>query len=426
MTAPIPNTAIHAHKRLNMKLLKLLCLAAFAVIPSLAAFGALGKLGAMGDSLTDEYWDSGVSTYASNWVSMLVQFRGINMGPTAAQAGTNSWGAPRNQGYEFNWALSGATSSDLLAGGQDTGLAAQAASAGVSNAVLDIGTDDFNPANANAYEEIYSGLWTAAETESYVNQTVSNIETALATVRGAGISVVLGNILDPGITPAVAEILSSASDRQRVAAAVQSANSQLKNLAQKYQVPLMDWYGFENAVFGSNENLRSTLLLGNVAINLRGIDPGPPLWTPANAFVSDGFHPNTVFQELLGNLILQAFDSSQNDNVPLFSEQEILNQSSIPYGGADTLQSQIGPYSNFIILPTLPHFNGIHVTGTNVALSFSTVSNQLYILEDRDDLLAGSWTTLTNNVAGTGGAVIVNDSPPANLPERFYRVRQLP
>jgi len=392
----------------------------------MAAFGALGKLGAMGDSLTDEYWDSGVSTYASNWVSILVQFRGINMGPTAAQAGTNSWGSPRNQGYEYNWALSGATSAELLAEGQQTGLAAQASSAGVINGVLDIGANDFNPEATDAYEEIYFGEWTPAEIQSYVSQTVSNVETALAKVKGAGISMVLGNIVDPGLTPAVDEFFPNPTSRQLVTAAVQSANSGLKNLAQKYQVPLMDWYGFQSAAFGSNANLRSTLLVGNVAINLRGSDPGPPNWAPTNAFVSDGFHPNTVIQEMLANLILQAFNSSHNDNVALFSEQQILNQSSIPYGGADTLQAEIGPYSNYIVLPTLPEFTGIHFSGTNLVLSFSTVSNQFYIIEDCADLLAGSWMTLTNNIAGTGAVVIVSDSPPANLPARFYRVRQLP
>ena len=94
-------------------------------------WAALGKLGAMGDSLSDEYWDSGVSTYATNWTSLLVMFRGIDMGPTAAQAGTNSWGAPRNLGYKYNWALSGATSASLLTQGQHTGLASQFSSDGV-------------------------------------------------------------------------------------------------------------------------------------------------------------------------------------------------------------------------------------------------------------------------------------------------------
>ena len=131
-------------------------------------------------------------------------------------------------------------------------------------------------------------------------------------------------------------------------------------------------------------------------------------------------------QELFANLILQAFNSSQNANVALFSEQQILNQASIAYGGVDTLQAVIGPYSNYIILPTLPSFTGIHFQGTNLILSFSSVSNQFYIIEDRDNLQAGSWVTLTNNVAGSGGVVTVSDSPPPNLPARFYRVRQLP
>src|ERR1039457_1372305 len=46
----------------------------------------LGKLGAMGDSLTDEYWDNGVSSYATNWPGLVVLYRGVNMGPTAASS----------------------------------------------------------------------------------------------------------------------------------------------------------------------------------------------------------------------------------------------------------------------------------------------------------------------------------------------------
>jgi hypothetical protein len=59
-------------------------------------------------------------------------------------------------------------------------------------------------------------------------------------------------------------------------------------------------------------------------------------------------------------------------------------------------------------------------------LTFSTVSNQSYIIEDRTNLQTGAWATLTNNIPGTGSIVSVSDSPPANLPARFYRVRQLP
>jgi lysophospholipase L1-like esterase len=392
------------------------------------ASARLGKIGAMGDSLTDEYWDNGgsaVSTYATNWPQLLVSYRGFDMGPTTAQAGTNSWGEPRNTGYKYNWARSGATSASLLSQGQHTGLSAQVASDGVAYAVLAIGPNDFNP-STSTYLNIYYGFWSSSQIQNYVNQTVSNIETALATAKNAGISVVLANVIDPGPTPAASSIFTSASNRERVAAAVRSVNAGVKNLAQKYQVPLMDWYALETAVLGPNANLHPALKLGNVTINLRGSDPGPPNSAPTNAFVSDGFHPNTVFQGVFADIVLQAFDSGYAAGIPLLTEQEILNHALIAYGGSDTLQSQIGAYSNYIILPTLPRITGINVSGTNVSVAFSTVSNQTYILEGRDTLSPGPWATVTNNFPGTGGIVSITNRVPANLPQRFYRVRQLP
>jgi lysophospholipase L1-like esterase len=401
----------------------------FILLVLLAAFPAsspasMGKLGAMGDSLTDEYWDSGVSTYATNWTILLVKYRGIDMGPTAAQAGTNSWGSPRNAGYKYNWALSGATTASLLSSGQHTGLRSQVFSDGVSNAVLAIGPNDFDPSSlSGAYFNIYYNLWNASKIQSFVSQAVSNIETALATVRTSGVAVVLANVIDPGPTPAVTSGYGTASSRDRVSAVVQSINAGVKNLAQKYQVPLMDWYGLETAILGPNTSLHSTMKIGNVTINLRGSDSGS---TPTNAFVSDGFHPNTVFQGIFANEILQAFNSGYNTGINLFSEQEILSYARISYGGSNTLQAQIGSFTNYVLLPTLPQFTGINVTGTNVALKFSTVSNQTYVIESRDQVAVGSWVAVTNNVAGNGGVVSVVTTVPPGLPQRFYRVRQLP
>ena len=407
--------------------LLVLAIALAAFIPPTTLQAAVGKLGAMGDSLTDEYWDSGVATYATNWLGLVVMYRGVNMGPTAAQAGTNTWGSPRNAGYKYNWALSGANSTTLLSEGQHTGLAGQAASDEVLTAVLAIGSNDFNPESSSAYLDIYFGFWSSAQIQMYVNQTLANVETALVTVRSAGISIVLANLLDPGSTPAVVtSIFSNATDRDRVDAAIQSVNAGLKNLAQKYQVPLMDWHGLEKAILGPNSSLHSTLKLGNVNLNLRGSDPGPPNSAPTNAFVSDGFHPNTAMQGIFANVVLQALDSGYGAGLALFSEREILSYALIPYGGSDTLLSQIGAYSNYIILPTLPRFTAINVAGTNVALRFSTVSNQLYIVESRDALTTGSWATVTSNVSGTGGIIAVTNRVSPATASRFYRVRQLP
>jgi lysophospholipase L1-like esterase len=406
--------------------LQVLVVALAAFTPPTTIQAALGKLGAMGDSLTDEYWDSGVSTYATNWPDLVVLHRGVNMGPAAAQAGTNTWGSPRNAGYKYNWALSGATSATLLSEGQATGLQGQAASDGVLTAVLEIGSNDFNPESSSAYLDIYLGLWSSAQIQTYVSQTLANIETALATVRTAGVSVVVANLLDPGSTPAVVSVFSNATDRDRVAAAIQSVNTGLKNLAQKYQAPLLDWYGLEKAILGPNTNLHSTLKLGDVNLNLRGSDPGPPDAVRTNAFVSDGFHPNTALQGIFANVVLQALDSGYGAGLTLFSEQEILSYALISYGGSDTLLSQIGAYTNYVFLPTLPRFTAINVAGTNVVLRFSTVSNQLYVIESRDELTAGSWATVTNDVPGTGGIIAVTNQVSSTLASRFYRVRQLP
>ena len=104
----------------------------------------------------------------------------------------------------------------------------------------------------------------------------------------------------------------------------------------------------------------------------------------------------------------------------------VRRHSLIAYGGSETLPSQIGAYTDYIILPTLPRFIAINVAGTNVALKFSTVTNQSYIVESRDDLVVSLWTTVTNNVPGNGGTMTVTNRVPPNLTQRFYRVRQLP
>jgi lysophospholipase L1-like esterase len=292
--------------------------------------------------------------------------------------------------------------------------------------VLAIGSNDFNPSSSSAYLSIYFGSWSAAQIQTYVTQSITNIETALATVSTSGVSVVLANLLDPGSTPAAAATFTIGSNRDRVAAVVQSVNAGLKNLAQKYQVPLLDWYGLEKAILGPNTGLHPTLRLGNVTLNLRGSDPGPPNSAPTNAFVSDGFHPNTAMQGIFANVIIQALNSSRAAGLAPFSEQELLAYAQIPYGGTDTLQAQIGAYSNYVVLPILPDFTSISVAGTNVTLTISTASNQLYLVESRDDLTAGAWATVTNNLPGTGGIITLVNRVPAGLQSRFYRVRQLP
>lgn len=368
----------------------------------------------------------GFCTYAKNWPELLVEYRGVDMGPTAAQAGIGTWGGPRNIGFQYNWARGGANSATLLTQGQHVGVAGQASSNGVSYVVLAIGANDFYPEANRPYFNIYNGVWSPSQIQSHVNWSIANIETALATVRAAGVSVVLANVIDPGPTPMVTSYYPSAANRDRVTAAVLRVNAGLKSLAQKHQVPLLDLFALETALLGPNAHLRSTLTVGNVTINLRASDPGPPNARPTNAFVWDGVDPNRVLQGIVANAILEALNSGYGTGVPLFSEQELLNQAGIAYGRSDTLQAQIGSFTNYVILPVPPRITSLTLAGTNVTVTFSAVSNQTYVVEGRDELVAGLWTTVSRDVAGTGGMVTLTHPVPANLPRQFYRVRQLP
>ncbi|MGI8602450.1 MAG: Ig domain-containing protein [Verrucomicrobiales bacterium] len=62
--------------------------------------------------------------------------------------------------------------------------------------------------------------------------------------------------------------------------------------------------------------------------------------------------------------------------------------------------------------------------GADARITFTTVAGRSYRVEFRSDL-ASSWTTLANNVPGTGDNVIVIDTSMGSQARRFYRVIEL-
>ena len=109
-------------------------------MPMAAVGGDLGGIGVLGDSYSDEYqFYPPDRTTARNWVEILSAMRGLNFGPMSPA----SRGEPRNQGFAYNWARSDATTEDLIATGQHTGLAGQVARGEVKVVVMFIGGNDF-------------------------------------------------------------------------------------------------------------------------------------------------------------------------------------------------------------------------------------------------------------------------------------------
>jgi hypothetical protein len=65
-------------------------------------------------------------------------------------------------------------------------------------------------------------------------------------------------------------------------------------------------------------------------------------------------------------------------------------------------------------------------SGNDFIVSFPTVLDKLYRVERTDDLATASWTTVIDNIPGTGGSVAISDPGAAAQPKRFYRVKLLP
>ncbi len=65
-------------------------------------------------------------------------------------------------------------------------------------------------------------------------------------------------------------------------------------------------------------------------------------------------------------------------------------------------------------------------SGDDVVITFATATGQQYRLERASDLAAGQWSTVADNVTGTGGDVSVPDLGAGDQAPRFYRVVLLP
>jgi hypothetical protein len=70
------------------------------------------------------------------------------------------------------------------------------------------------------------------------------------------------------------------------------------------------------------------------------------------------------------------------------------------------------------------HITSSVVTGNDVQVSFASVLDKNYLLESAASLQSPSWSTVTQNVAGTGSPISITDPGGAtNASARYYRVR---
>ncbi|WP_406696165.1 GDSL-type esterase/lipase family protein [Singulisphaera sp. Ch08] len=131
-------------------------------------------IGVLGDSYSDEYqFTLPDRRTARNWVEILSLTRGLDFGRFSA----SGWGSPRDRGFEYNWARTGATTGDMIATGQQTGLAAQVARGDVGTVFVFIGGNDF--IDAMSKSDPKAGLQEA------LPRALANYRLAVGTIRAA-------------------------------------------------------------------------------------------------------------------------------------------------------------------------------------------------------------------------------------------------
>jgi Ca2+-binding RTX toxin-like protein len=296
----------------------------------LLSHNPIAGFGAVGDSLTDEYEFEDYD-YAANWLEILVLERGLDFGVTG------TWGEPRRNAYEHNWARSGATSQSLLTAGQHTDLADQVNAGDVSHAALAVGPNDFF-SSSQVYFKIYSGFWSAAQIETFVDGLVGNIETAVETLTATDVHLVVAGVADYGVAPSVKGLFVVPSWRNRVSTVVDEVNCGVEAIARGEGVAFMDTVAMTRALFGTNDAVISSQLIGGVQFN-NAAGSGV-----TNAFVDDGIHPHTVVQAIMANVFMEAFNAGYATGLSQFTEQEIVESIGETYGGSPTLNMDYSDY----------------------------------------------------------------------------------
>jgi phospholipase/lecithinase/hemolysin len=281
--------------------------------PIRAAFAEWrGGIGVIGDSYSDEYqfYPPDRST-ARNWVEILAATRNLDFG----QFSVARRAEPRNQGYAYNWARSDATTEDMIATGQHTGLAAQVASGEVTLAVMFIGGNDF--INAMQAPDPVGALRQAGPPAE------ANFERAFRTILRAhpDVKLVVATLPDIRQLPEFREALRSGrlakAHADEATASMAHYNGRIRALAlQNPRVALLD--------LDLVTRLRDRLCPETVPVAGRPIARWVPSNDPTHLFLADVRHLGTVGQGLLAELIVTAIDTKFNAGLPPVSHREIL------------------------------------------------------------------------------------------------------
>jgi ABC-type amino acid transport substrate-binding protein len=278
----------------------------------------------LGDSFFDEFQgsDRRGGRYAAvtfGPVELLVRNRGFDLGSWG------NWGEPRREGYEYNWARSGATSTTLIEMGQHTGAAAQVAAGAVSHVFIGIGANDFSPYYGDYYERIYSGNMDDDELAAKVAAAVANVTLAVDTVQEAGAQGVAITLFTQWeMDPTLAQLYPDAGRRSRVTAAIDAVNAGLLAMAATRSVAVVNQNEFGAALLPKLD-AEGFYHLGGQRIDF--LHHGDE---PHHSRLGDRQHAGTIMNGLAANYyFIDTFNRAFGFDLLPLSDEEILREAGL-------------------------------------------------------------------------------------------------
>ena len=291
------------------------------------------KILVLGDSQSEEYAfevpfsapDSDPDeANLSNWVEILAAERGseVSFGSYKSDyLGYSDW---RDGGYAFNWGVPAfetidlhellnppdwPTSIDEILDKASLPQIEDQLNDDVGWAVIFCGANDVN----GSYDDYYNGT----VTEGTLNGIRDNLAEVIDFIQSTNpaVKIVLVNVPDVGVTPDVIADHGNAAKRATATAKIALLNSKLAALAASENVALADYFALTRQMDGPGD-----FYLNGTAFHKAGHDQNPPQYL----FAKDGFHPSTVAQALVGNLILRAMNDRYGSSFTLLPNREIL------------------------------------------------------------------------------------------------------
>ena len=271
----------------------------------------LGGVGVIGDSISDEYrFYAPDRVMARNWVEVLTATRGLDFGSPSA----GLVGGARVRRFAYNWSQSSATTSSLMAQGQHTGLAAQAASGAINLAAITVGTNDFTDvlftsrsvaAMEPALERASSNFVAILDSLLAINPTLKIAAFTAVDLRSS-----------PLIRGALGSGLISAAMAQAYGSAVASYNDRLRDYVSGRS---------RRVVVVDEDRLLDEIVTADRypvgSVELERFNAGNGI---RHLFLSDGFHPGTLGQCLIANRFLDAINAGFGLDIPVLGGEEMV------------------------------------------------------------------------------------------------------